>query len=309
MPATSILRRDSAQGAFVGEQLKFIKPKVYEKRYPEFKGRLFVPISHEVPPGAATFSYLQWDEVGAYEFYSAYATDAPVSDVRAQEFDSKVRELHGGTKWTLTEIENAMYAGVSLQDRKLLADRRASEQKIDDLIASGDTERGLKGFLNHDNVPRADVADNAGGTSKLWADKTPDEILEDLNEPVRKMILDTNEREIPDTMLLPPTKREVIATTPRSDGSDKSILAWFLENNEHIKHVGTWHKLAGAGSGGTDRMVVYRRDEEVCTFEIPLEYMLLEPEFKALHVEQHSRLKVGGVIFYLPYAANYRDGF
>lgn len=66
----------------------------------------------------------------------------------------------------------------------------------------------------------------------------------------------------PEEIWLPVSQHQYIMNTPRSDQSDKTILQYFVENNEFINSrdkVKALNAIAGHGKAGSDCMVVVCR--------------------------------------------------
>ena len=77
-------------------------------------------------------------------------------------------------------------------------------------------------------------------------------------------------------MLLPVAQYGLIASTPRSANTDTTIITYLQANNIYTSTTGrpltirTLRQLTGAGAGGTNRMITYRRDPQVLKFHMPM---------------------------------------
>ena len=67
---------------------------------------------------------------------------------------------------------------------------------------------------------------NGAGGSPLWANKTPAEILADVNNAIVGAWSSTPQVELHDTVLLPVAQYGLIASTPRSTTSDTTIITY-----------------------------------------------------------------------------------
>lgn len=298
---------DAAENIFFERELEQVRAKSYDVKYPALKARTLIPVNNETDPGAETVRYEQYDSVGVAKIIASYANDLPRADVVAKEFRAPIKSLGMSFGYSIQDIRAARMAGKPLETRKANAARKAVEEKIDAIAAFGDELTGLLGLLNQPNVGNFAVpAGEKGGTE--WANKTPDEILKDMNGITNGIVVDTHGVEEPDTLLLPLDQYGIIATTPRSPNSDTTILEFFLKSNPHIRNVEPWHKLAGAGAGGTDRMVCYRRDPDALELNIPQEFEQFPPQAKGLEFEIPCHARTGGVLMFYPLSASYGDG-
>lgn len=295
-------RLDANESIFFARELEYVKARTYDVLYPEFKARMFVPVSNEAGPGAEAITYSQFDSVGMAKLISAYADDLPRSDVKGLQFTSPVKSLGGSYGYNLQEIRAAQFAGKPLEQRKANAARRAMMQLEDQILALGDAGTGLKGFINHGSVP------TTSAPFVISAASTPDQIIQTLNLCSNKIVSDTKGTEIPDTLVLPIEQYTYISSTPRSSTSDTTILSFFLQSNPFIKSVDHWYRLDGAGVGPTDRAICYKRSPDKLTGEVPQEFEQFAPEQKGLEYTVACHQRVGGVVVYYPLSMLYIDG-
>lgn len=293
---------DADQTVFFARELEHVKAKSYDKKYPELKARILFPVSYEAGPGAEAITFYSYDMFGIAKIIGTYANDLPRADVRGQKFTSPVHSVATSYGYTLQDIRAAAMANKPLEQRKANAARRAAEQKLNAVAYNGDATHNLPGLFANPNIPQNAVPNTGSGSSTQWANKTPDQILLDLNNLANNIVATTYDTEHPDTIILPVAQYNYIASTARSQYSDKTILEYFKENNPYIKDVFSLNDLKGAGQGSTDMAVAYRRDPDVVTLEIPQDYEQLPVQEKGLEFLVPCHMRVGGLIIYYPLA-------
>ncbi len=309
MPRVSIHipHLDAAENAFIERKLEYVKAKVYEQPYPDLLGRQMVPVSHEVPAGAETIKYDIFDKVGLAQRIRSYSDNLPRANVKVREERSPVHGYGIAYGYSNRELRASILANVNLDAREASAARFGFELAVDVVAAFGNSE-GLLGLLT---LPNANIytvpADGTGPSSHLLT-KTPDQIIRDLNGVSNKSVGLTNGIEMPDTLALPIDQYNYIASTPRSANSDTTILKFFLGANPFVKTVIPWYRCKGAGSGGTDRMLAYKRSPDKMTLEIPMEFTQQPPQLRNLAVDVPCEGEVGGVICPYPMSVTYGDG-
>lgn len=150
-------------------------------------------------------------------------------------------------------------------------------KSIDQLVYRGFSKVGVTGIVNDVNVTAAYVDQNAGATSRLWKDKTVDEILWDVNKAITTAwaASEYDESAIPNHILIAPENYAYIVSTRIGTSGDRNILQYLLENNMAKAHgvdlfIAPSRFCIGAGTGGTNRMVVYRNDEDFLYFDLPV---------------------------------------
>lgn len=298
---------DSGETIFFARELELIKSKSYDVKYADLKARSLLPVSGEAGPGAESITYRQYDHLGVAKLISSYANDLPRSDVKGKEFTSPVRSLGASYGYNLQEVRAAKMVGKPLEQRRANAAKRAVMQLENTIAFKGDSASGLGGFISNPNYSVVSVGAGAGGGT-TFKTKTPDEILKDLNQVANTPFSVTLGVEMPDTMLLPLDQYTFISSTARSANSDTTILEYFLKNNPFIKSVDWLNELKGAGLGGSDAMMAYRKDPDALTLEIPQDFEQLPVQEKGLEFEIPCHSRIGGVLIYYPLSIARGDG-
>lgn len=307
------LRCDAGESLFVLRQLDYVKTQTYDIKYAELKARKLIPVSSEADPGAENIFYRQYDQSGIAKIISNYADDLPDADVSGKEFSAAVKTLGSSYKYNIQELRAAMYGNVPLEQRRANAARRAIAQKENKIAFFGDSQTGLVGLFTAPNVTSVSIAATGTGSTTQWVNKTPDQILFDMNLVANTVVSTSLGVENPDTMLLPLSQYNYVASTARSDFSDKTILNYFLENNPYIQQVEWVNELLGAGQSGSgsapySRMYAYRRSPEVLTMEVPSDFEQHELEKRNLVYKVQCTERFGGVLVYYPLAIAFGDG-
>lgn len=170
----------------------------------------------------------------------------------------------------------------------------------------GQEAYGTTGLVNNDNVVATSVANNAAGTSALWKNKTPDEILADVNKLINDAWAAANydRSAMPNHILIDPANYIYIKSTKVSLAADKTILAFLLENNALVGEggdlfIGECRFCIGAGTGGTQRMVAYRNEKRFVGMDVPvsLSRVMTQPNvsdatYDSLYVGNVGQVKI-----------------
>lgn len=302
-------RMDSLDAPFFARELEHIKTETYDVQYAELMARQVIPVSMEADPTDDKITYRQFDHVGIAKFIEHYGQDLPRADIKGKEFTADVRALGDSYGYNVDEIAKARKLNRPLDRMKSDAAKRAILELENTTAFFGDSDRGLLGFLNHPNVPEVTLPADGTGSSVEWADKTPVQILRDLNLVVNSIVETSKKVEKPDSLLLPVTAHLYLASTPIGDNVDKTILKFFLDNQQFIKNVESLNELETAGDSSTRRMMVYTKNVKKVSLEIPLDFTQEEEEKRGLEWIIPCRSKMAGVLFYYPLSAAYADGF
>lgn len=297
---------DASESVFFNEQVKKIRDKTYDIRYERIRFR--EAMSSEIIPDAVdTVEYHQYDMVGTARWIASYADDLPRIDVFGRAFTTKLSDFGMSYGWSLAEITKANYVGVDLDSKRAAGVRRKSEEFHEAVFKLGDADLNLLGFFNNANVSAYVIPNGAGG-SPLWTQKTSDEILADMNGVSDTPELSTNEVEKATRLYMPLAHYQLISKRRMGDGSDTTILKFFLANHPTVTEVRPWPALATAGAGSTARMIAYDPS--------PDKVLYYEKSFKQHNVLQKNlswevpcTSGSGGVVWFYPMSACYADTF
>lgn len=215
------------------------------------------------------------------------------------------------------DMQRMQVTGKSLD--ALLTDgiRLTYDKHMDANVYVGLSQYGTEGLLNNSSVIATNVAQNAGGTSRKWEDKTADEILADINGGIIAVwgAAQYDMSAIPNHILIPHEQYNLIATTKVSQYADKTILEFLLANNLAARNgaelfIGACPWCKGIGAGSTDRMAIYRHDERFIAVEelMPLSRTMTQPNVEALAYDSVYMANITQLELFYTQTIRYYDG-
>jgi hypothetical protein len=303
---TNLVHLDDAQSIFFLRELEQIKARTFEVEYAPLASTRLIPIDSSTSPGAMTVTYSQYDSTGIAKIISNYADDLPTADARGRQYTSNLKSIGNSFIISIDDIRAAQFAGKPLEQRKANAALLAHLQLMNKLAFFGDATAGITGWLTNGTISNAFVA---GGdvNARLWVNKTPIEILFDLNDAISFIIDSTNGVEQPNVIAIPITQYQYISSTPFSNVSDVTILDFFLRTNPGVT-VEWANELKGAFTGGTDGLIAYDRSINKFWQEIPQVFEMFPPQWHALAYSIPCHSKHGGTIVAYPQSQVFRRG-
>ena len=222
----------------------------------------------------------------------------------------KTHAIYAGTRVFWIDMQKGNMTGRNIDT--LLRDglRMAYDKHMDENVYVGFAKYGTTGLINNPDV----VITNA---TKTWATATPDEILEMVNNAIlatwARAAYDLDA--IPNHILLPYEQYNYIATTKVTNLAEKTILTFLEENNVATKNGGdlfigatVWCKAAGTGS--TDRMVVYSNKERYVAIDelVPLTRAMTTPNAERFSYDTAYAGNVSETEVFYPETITYTDG-
>ncbi|MBI1179110.1 MAG: DUF2184 domain-containing protein [Alphaproteobacteria bacterium] len=302
--------------AFLAPQLLRIEAEVYMTKYPSFDISAFMPVDSSGDMWDVGTLVYSMDQVGQAEFLAGGAFDMPYASTKMAQFTRNFHLAAIGYEWNTQEMQRAAKLGRSLSSDKAMAAGLASDRFIYGIAMTGKTprgesEKGWTGFTNDANVPSAQVANDGTGPSRLWSAKTPDQILRDVNEALTAVETNSGETMVADTLVLPTTAYNDIATKRVTD-TGTTILGFLQANNAagESLSIRKSRALETAGTSNTRRLVTYANNAQVLKFHLPGPHQFL-PAFQksSMVYEVGGIMNVGGTEVRLPKGMVYRDSF
>lgn len=304
------MRFDSAEDAslFFARELDYVKTKSYDKLYPEFSALRHFPITHEVPEGAPHFSYATYDLTGMAKIISDYANDLPRADAKGEETSGDVYSLGASYGYSVQEMRASRYANKSLDVRKANAARRAIDNKANTIAFAGDKDHKIMGMLSTDNNIPLYTLSNAS-TKTAWADKSAEEILNDINGMFKYQAKITKDVERADTLMLPASVYIDISTR-QIPNTGFTVKKFLLDNAPYLKEIVSAPELESDSSltnpyssEGKAVALLYTNSEEKFSLEIPMSYIQYPLQNRNLEIVVPCEERVAGIILYYPLSA------
>lgn len=195
---------------------------------------------------------------------------------------------------------------------------RLNHAKMLDInVYQGIAKTGTYGLLNSPAVEASLAIMNAAGTSRLWINKTPVEIMNDINSIVELAWADAQYdlSGMPNHVLIDPANYSYLVNTPVTAAGTQSILNYLLSNNIAVNqgrelNIYPNRFCIGAGTGTTQRMVAYVKSENRVNIDltVPLSRVLTAPvtqtvSYETVYASQFSQVKI-----LYPQTMQYLDG-
>jgi hypothetical protein len=286
-------------GFFLARELEHILPTALEVEYADIKYPSILPINSTVSRGKDSYTYRIYDQQGSMRRIADKAKDLPRADVFRREITHKVESYGASFGYTVQELRAAAEVpNTNLEQRRANAVRRVYEETMQRIAYFGDAAAGLRGFFNNDQLDKI-VPDK-------WFDTigvTPDEQLELLNEPVTRIVQNSNMKEQPNTLLVPYSVFRKISTTRLGTVSDTTVMEFFLDTNEVITDIEPINELTAANSGGflpKDRIICYNRSADKLEMHLPQPLEFFAPQLTGLEYTVPAHARHGGVAIYYP---------
>lgn len=306
---------EQAAFGFVTAQGRNMEAAIYSRRYPTFNYAEHVPVVTEGAPWAIGTQFRLKDHSGQAKIISGKAADMPFGKSTHSLASHDFVMVGAGWEYSDEEINQGVLYGINVDSDDAMGAADDVERLLYGMAITGNSEVNWTGLTNDANVQKFDADTTGTSSSTFWSAKTVDNILADFNAGLEAVRTNSNEVEWADSVRLPPAAFRLIATKRLgTDGSMGTLLDYVRQNNIYTAETGLpldirpLRDLATASPDGGGRMVVYRRDEQVLKFHLPMPRRVL-PVYRAglMHYQQGVIARTGGTEIRLPGAMAYVD--
>lgn len=279
--------------------LQAIDKVIYEAPKEELVARQIFNIKTDVHPGAETYGYNVMTRSGAAKIIANGADDLPLVDTDLKRFQQPIYSIAAGIKFSVQEIRQAQLTGQSVDATKSETARRAIAEKENSFIFTGDAKVDVKGVVNADGIQVINSA-------KTWANSTSDEIVEDVRKARAKITTIPGYRTASLKMLVPSQQYEEL-NRRYSDYDSRTILK-VIEGNSWFESITPVYDLDGAGTGGTDCLIIMDTRSSTCEILLPMDIQRFEQEWAYPNWKVPFEERCGGALIRTPYAILRVDG-
>ncbi|MDR1979768.1 MAG: DUF2184 domain-containing protein [Synergistaceae bacterium] len=308
-------------GAFLVGELERLDPRIHEPLM-EFTYHRDLPVRSDVTVGDEYTSFM-WNELGGVggpksggkNWFSKGGNVIGAAQIDLKKDVNPFPLWAMGVDYDLPELESAQQLGRSVDQMKIDAVQAKHQMDADELAYVGDSDLELTGLANSADVVVDMAADGAAG-SPLWANKTPLEILADINGVLEAAWKKSGLAVPPSHLLLPPDAFAPLLS-PISQAGEKSVMTYVKENNifsmttmrefkilpvKWLDDIGT-----EVGDIRTGRAVAYTPKENYVRLPItPL--LRTNVQYDLLKVKFAYYGRMGGVEVVYPQTIHYLDG-
>ena len=243
------------------------------------------------------------------------ANGVPVVQASVDKGIYKAHVFAAALRVMFQDMQRANFIGRSLDQMLQDGVRLAYDKHLDQSVYMGLSEYNTTGLVNNADAVESTVADGTSGNGN-WVTKTPDEILTDINTALTTTwaAADYDETAIPNHILIPYEEYTYILTTKVTELATETIYDYVMKNNVASKNGGSlfigatkWCK--GAGTGGTDRMVVYVNHERFVKMDelVPLNRVMSAPNVTNVCYDTAYMANISEVQIMYPQTITYWD--
>jgi hypothetical protein len=208
--------------------------------------------------------------------------------------------------WTIIELNAAQQVGRPIDSQKHDGMILKWNMDADEQVYIGDESLAVQGLLNQKRAKLINAR-------KPWAQSTPDEIRESINQLLSEAWAHSAYTMVPTDLLIPPEQYALLSSIIVSTAGNQSLLTYLQTNTIAYHQNGTplniravkWAK--GVGTAGKDRAIAYTNDKKFVRFPlVPMQSIPIQ--YRGLYQMVTYYGKLGAVELVYRETMNYMDG-
>lgn len=227
-------RWDSQSAPIWAEKLRYLYTKVLETVYPELAAANgdVIGIDTRVDPAALVYEYYMITQHGYADWIDDDGQLMASGSMTAKRFTGRMAEMGHRYKINQFDLERARSANVYLPQLKANAAKEYHDRKTNWTWLFGDSEKALPGLCNHPNITISLAAFDAatGSTSRLWSNKTIDDILNDIATLIDTVATNTLRAYHVAKVFMPLSLHQILVKTRLGAGDGFASLLGLIED-------------------------------------------------------------------------------
>lgn len=288
--ANPIATLDAAENEFLDRELRHKIAQVLMPKQTAITARTHFPVYYANDPVAPSIWYEEIIKYGRARMMSNLSEDPPLVGAHTREGFTPVKPIRDAWQIDLQEIRAAQKTGRPIQNWRADTARDAMFREENSVAYLGNADFNIPGLFSDTAVPR-------DGAAQTFAAGTPEQNLAALHDLANDTAAATNHIDKPDTMIMPPTVLDIISVQKLGTlGQSPTVLQDFLATNRHIKSIGEAHELVGAGTGGVDTIVCFKRSIDCIRMNVAWDLEVFPPERKGARIIVELHMRSGGLV-------------
>lgn len=297
---------NQVQATLSQRDLRQIDNVLYEAKKEELTARAVFPMKTDIHPGAESYGYDIITRSGSAKIVANGADDIPLVDTDKTRETARIYSIMAGMTYTQQELRASQLQGTAVDTSKAITVRRAIAEKENKIAWKGDPAYNIVGVVNAAGIQVAAVDANGTASSTKWTDKTPEQIVEDVRILRKKITTLPGYGAANLVLALPPDQYEEL--NRRYSDYDSRTIMKVIEGNSWFKSIVRVPDLVGAGTAGSDCLLILNNDADNVQLVVPLDITRYPEEYNFPRVKVPSEERCGGVIIRFPQAIVRGDG-
>lgn len=307
-----------AAGAFLIGQLEKLDPMLHEPLY-QFTYSRDLPIRSDatIADEFTSFMNIGYGAVGGVNpagknWFSREGNVIGQTQVDYEKVMQPFTPWAIGASYDLFAVAAAAAINKPLDAQMVEAARLKHQMDADELAYVGDKDIGAYGLCNNPNITVEMAKPTTSGNTE-WINKTPQEVLNDVNDLLTATWKSSAYAFPPTKILMPPQSIAFLNKEIVTSAGTSSVLRFLKDNNLAKMLLGKeleiypvkW--LDGAGVNGTNRMVAYTQEKD-CV-RLPMTPLArTNVQYDLLKIRWAYYGKMGGVEVVKSATIHYMDG-
>ena len=294
-------RMDANNTLLMSRALNKMVEEVYTAQFSPLMADQILP-TNATDRDVAEIRYMLRTSIGMALPVSNYGGDIPYADAEATEQLAKCVPFGIKYRVSVFDLINKAASGEDIDGSRAIAAREGSAMALDKFAAVGDSLFNNKGFLKDSNVPLVSPL-----TTNWTTASTQQQILDSLMAVAIAPSNNTKQSAVADTLVLPPTTYQLLATKRMDTNTEHTILSMFRTQAPWITNVHTWEYAETSSAASNKRVVAFKKSPSIVSQEIVKPFRVLPAQASGLHMEFNCYAITAGAVVKAPKGMAYMD--
>ncbi|MBM5675602.1 DUF2184 domain-containing protein [Listeria seeligeri] len=296
----------NVQARLQSRDLEAIDNVLYEAKQEELTARSIFNVKTDIPAGAEVYGYDVLERSGAAKIIANGADDLPLVDVDVKRYYAQIYTIALGFRYSLQDLRQSQMTGQSVDANKAATVRRGIAEKENKLAWVGDSKYNIQGIATAAGIQVEAVGNNAAGTSTKWAQKSSEEVIEELRKLRKRITILPGYGDAALVLALPPDQYEEL--NRRYSDFDSRTLLKVIQDNQWFAQIKRVADLKGVGLNNSDSLLIFHSEPETAELLLPMDITRLQEEWKYPNWKVPCEERFGGAVVRAPHAILRADG-
>jgi hypothetical protein len=302
--------QDDQSGLFAQQLVRATFAELFRFSYPATKwmnGGL-IPLDTSISDGATSYAYTELEQTGEAKIIGSNATDLPMADIAGKNNIEGIESVGIAIQYTRQQVRTARLNGTfEIAAEKVASAREAHDRTLNGFIRNGVPAVGFKGVIDQPGI----LVDAAITGNWIAGGASADEIIADVTAAINGVMNNSDQIEVPNTVLFPVAEWNLISTLRIGtglDGSGATVLS-FLRTAFPMIQRWDWEPGLSTGSAtGGPCLLVYANDRSRMRAVFPLMMNATPVQERGLSFIINFETRFGGVMTPRPRSVLRLDG-
>jgi len=292
-------RVDANDVLFFANELNFYDPTEYDVIKNELSWQELFFTRTDVDPGMNVYTYNMYEAFGESKFSAKGAKDVQIVGSTGKQFTSPFGNIDVAMQFTAQDLKASTVVRKDIISRLRTQAMRSNFEAMNKCCFKGYAPLKIPGLLSNEHITNIKAVKTVSTKTK-WADKTSQQIFDDIMEGYNSALAATGNNIRPNTLIMSLTSYNEIATRIFNTFNGQTILQQVVNmTNVRVKGLPELNKVFGS-SKDKNGFIFFKNEPNFVEQLVPTFFETTNPQQEGWTFTVYCRSRYGGVIIRQP---------